>query len=74
MDFSKTDGGKGPRTIGKGHHQLEQAALPDGLLLSRNAAFPNLEVKHTLGVLLGPSIEAKGMVLAPLLPEAWEAG
>jgi hypothetical protein len=56
-------------TVRKRHNHLEQAALPDGLLLAGDAAFPDLEVKHALGVLLRTSVEAEGMILPPLLPK-----
>jgi hypothetical protein len=62
-------------TIRECHDQLEEATLPDGLLLARNAALPDLEVKHALGVLLGPGVKAERVVLPPLLPvrNGWSA-
>lgn len=59
-------------TVGKRYDHLEQATFPDRLLLSRDAAFPDLEVKYTLGILLRARIKAKGMILPPLLPEVRE--
>ena len=61
---------KASHTVRERHDQLEQATLPDGFLLARDAAFPRLEVQHSLGSLLGPGIEAERMVLSPLLPVA----
>ena len=54
-------------TVGESHDQLEQATLPDCVRLSGNATLPNLQIEHTLSVLLRPGVEAEGMVLAPLL-------
>lgn len=59
-------------TIRECDGQLEQTTLPDCLFLARNTTFPNLQVEHTLLVLLGTGIEAKGMVLSPLLPRGRE--
>jgi hypothetical protein len=55
-------------TVGKGNRQLEEAALPDGLLLAGNSALPNLQVEDTEGILLGTRVEAEGVVFTPLLP------
>jgi len=55
-------------TIGERHGHLEQTTLPNGLLLAGDAAFPDLQIENTLGVLLGSRIEPKGMVFPPLLP------
>ncbi len=74
MEFAEGSESSTWHTIGKRHHQLEQASLPDSLLLARDAAFPRLEVQHSLGSLLGPGIEAEGVVLSPLLPGARKTG
>ena len=62
--------GRAAHTIRKCHHQLEQAALPDGLLLAGDATLPRLEIQHALRVLLWPGVEAERVVLPPLLPGA----
>lgn len=54
-------------TLGEGHFQLEDAALPDGAVLAGNGAFPLPEVEDALGVLHGTGDEAEGVVLPPLL-------
>ena len=56
-------------TVGESHGELEEAALPDRLLLSGDAAFPDLKVQHALGILLRLSIETKRVILPPLLPD-----
>jgi hypothetical protein len=46
--------------------QLEQTALPQSLGLSRNTAFPTLQIKDTVGVSMRPGVEPKRVVSSPL--------
>ena len=61
-------------TVGEGHGELEEAACPAGVLLAGDATFPDLQVEDTLGISLRLSVEAEGVVLAPLLSEGTSAG
>lgn len=58
----------GALTVRENHGHLEEAVLPNRLLLARNAALPDLEVQHALRITLRPRVEAEGVVLSPLLP------
>lgn len=56
-------------TVRKCNCQLEEAALPYGLLLSRHAAVPRLQIKVALGIALRLCVEAKRVVFTPLLSD-----
>ena len=58
------------RTVWECDFELEEAALPYGFFLSRDADFPFLEVHDALGVADGFGEEAEGVVSSPLLPVA----
>jgi hypothetical protein len=53
-------------TIWEDHAQLEQAPLPQSLLLARYATLPSLEIKKTLSIALRLGIEPKRVVSSPL--------
>lgn len=54
-------------TVRKLHNHFEQAALPDGLLLAGNPAFPVLNVEDTISGAFRLRVESKRMVPAPEL-------
>ena len=51
--------------IGEDDFELEQATLPDSLLLAGDAAIPLLEIHHAVGAAHGLCEEAKGVVSSP---------
>ena len=55
-------------TLRECHRHLEDAALPDGLLFTRDTTFPYLEVEDALRILDRSRPETKRVVLPPLLP------
>lgn len=59
--------GRGERTVRKRHGEFQEATLPDGLFLSRDATFPVLQIQNSLLGARGLRIEGKGMISAPLL-------
>lgn len=57
------------RTLGEGEGHFKKPALPQRLLLARDSTLPRLEIQNArLRVTLWFSVEAKGVVAAPLLP------
>jgi hypothetical protein len=55
-------------TVGKSNVELEDPALPDGLVLAGNAALPVLQVQDALLCARGLGEEAEWVVAPPLLP------
>lgn len=53
--------------FGEDQQELEETALPQGLLLPGNATLPLLQVEYARAQSLGPSEEAKGVIFAPEL-------
>lgn len=56
------------RTIRKVHVELEQASLPESLLLARNTAVPLHEIQTAIRRLGGFGEEAERVVFTPLAP------
>jgi hypothetical protein len=54
--------------------ELEEAALPERVVLAGDSAVPPLEVHHAVCAAHGLGEEAKGMVQAPLFPGAVSTG
>lgn len=49
------------------HIQLERSALPKGVLLSGNGAFPVLQIKGSLAGAMGLCDEPERVIASPLL-------
>lgn len=56
-----------PLTIWEDHVQLENTAIPQGILLSGHGTLPALQVQSALRSLLGLCDKAEGVITAPLL-------
>lgn len=62
-----TLGGLGRVLVRELNLELEEAALPQSLVLAGNGALPLLKIKTALGILCRLCDEAEGVIFAPLL-------
>lgn len=58
------------RTFREDHVEFKKSALPQSLLLPRNAAAPSHEIKTSSGGLGRFGVESERVVLSPLLSAA----